>query len=352
MLTDRETARKLESSHQCADCGPRYALVTRWNGQARSLEVLCGNCHQGERFTRRLSVTAQWRADPESVPVHVANRLQDKFGGESMSERALTTITKDEMASRIAGARWMHQLTPEQQVTLAEIAVRYGYDPIMGEVTVYEGKIYVTLDGALRDAKRVPHFEGLQTTPLTQQEREARGIRQPIAYRCELYRADWRVAAVGIGVADPANPMRNNPVERSQPHALAEARAIRRAVRLAREAPSGLVRDDVDVETGEILPPVTTVQPEALAAPTNGQPHTEDPAPQPPVQIDAPAPPKPADSADRKRLWDRWGELYQEANSLGLEVEPLDAQADRDTIVARGKELLAAIQAAKAVKPF
>lgn len=298
MLTDRDTAYRLEQSHQCADCGPRYALVTRWNGSRNSLEVVCGQCH-GERFARRKSVTQQWRDDPDSVPVHVANRLADKHGGEKMSDQALAVISKQEMTARIAGARWMHQLTPEQQATLADIAVRYGYDPLMGEVTVYEGKIYVTVDGALRDAKRVPHFQGILTIPLTQQEREARGIKQPIAYKCELYRADWRVPAIGIGVADPANPMRNNPVERQQPHTLAEARAIRRAVRLAREAPSGLIREDIDLETGEVL-----AQQDAPALPVNSAARTdanestarEMPAPEPPEP--------PLELAWRKRLED------------------------------------------------
>ena len=286
MLGTYEDCKRLAASHRCATCQTTSVLVNRWNGKAASYEVLCLQCGETDRFTKPESLTAAWRRDPGSVNIAVANKLERKYGGNPMTEQALTVITKKEMIERIDGARWAHQLTPAQVLTVAEIAVRYGYDPLMGEVTVYEGKIYVTLDGALRDAKRIPYFQGIQTTPLTQEEREARGIKQPIAYKCELYRADWKVPAVGIGVADPADPFRNNPVERKQPHALAEARAIRRAVRLAREVSSGIIRERIDPETGEIFEPgepvaaveavaVRVVEPEPAAEPapraaTNG----------------------------------------------------------------------------------
>jgi hypothetical protein len=257
MLGTYEDCQRLSNSRMCANCQHDSLLVVRHvaggPGPGDQWEVLCPRCEERSRFVKPESLTAQWRRDPGSVNIAIANKLEAKYGGNPMTEQGLTVITKKEMIERIDGARWAHQLTPAQVLTVAEIAVRYGYDPLMGEVTVYEGKIYVTLDGALRDAKRIPNFQGIQTTPLTEQEREGRGIKQPIAYRCELYRADWKVPAVGIGVADPAQPFRNNPVERTQPHALAEARAIRRAVRLAREVPTGIIRQDIDMETGEIL---------------------------------------------------------------------------------------------------
>ncbi len=356
LVSDLRTGQRRANSYYCADCGPRAILVVRWNAVENSHEIVCGKCRQGEHFERRKSLTQIWRENPDAVPITMANKLERKYGGNPMDNHALARMDKAEMEQRIAGARWMHQLSPDQQRTLAEIAVRYGYDPLMNEVTVYEGKIYITVDGALRDAKRIPQFQGIQVSPMTQQEREARGIKQPIAYKAELYRSDWKVPAVGIGIADPNDPIRNNPVERKQPHALAEARAIRRAVRMAREQVSPFAGPRVDVETGEIIEV-------AIAEPENGKAETAfeipndppeemgdfeeipDPEP-PPIATPAPQTRNQPNGQGKRTLAEyiaRYDTLAAEAEALGVAYDPLGKDPLIDAVAEKGRSLKARI---------
>jgi hypothetical protein len=48
-----------------------------------------------------------------------------------------------------------------------------------------------------------------------------------------------------------------------------------------------------------------------------------------------------------KGLLNRWNELWNEAMELGLEVEPMPADASKDEVIQRGKELAARIDAVK-----
>jgi hypothetical protein len=86
MLADYDTCQQIAKSHQCADCRGRSALLVRHRPapstatkEYTAWEVYCPACGNTDRFVKRESQTARWRRDPESVPVHVANRLARKY---------------------------------------------------------------------------------------------------------------------------------------------------------------------------------------------------------------------------------------------------------------------------------
>ncbi len=82
MLTDGRTGDALVKSHECPDCRHTSALVSRWNASDNSYEVVCGRCKRGDGFTVKPSLYRQWRKNPQSLPVHIANRFADKHMDE------------------------------------------------------------------------------------------------------------------------------------------------------------------------------------------------------------------------------------------------------------------------------
>lgn len=391
MLTDYHTARTLETSHRCPTCRNSARLVCRWNGPANSYEVVCGRCGQGERFEARKSLTQQWRDDPESVPVHVANRLELKYGGKPMDSTALTTTSEQAMTARLSTARWLNDLNPQDRKALALLSVQYGLDPLMGELTIYESRPFIALAGYIRMAHRQPSFEGLEDRPMATEERDAYGIVEPIGWIAKVYRAGWRVPAVGTGAADPKNPYRNNPVERTRPQWMARSRAIRQALKLAypHALPWAESAEDagitIDTRTGEVtgrplsaegqVVEATWHEAEEVAEPITARPGTEPKAPavtpanspvrptstsaaepimaRPPAK---PTTPKPASQSvtkpppDHTQLLRDWDALWAEAKRLGVttNLDPLASNATDEQIKERGRELAALVRAARA----
>jgi len=177
-----------------------------------------------------------------------------------MTSQALARADEQTLAQRIAQARWLGQLSPQDRTTLARLAIEYRLDPLMGELVLYEGRPYISLSGMIRLAHEHPEFEGVEDRPMTTEEREAYGITQPIAWIAKIYRRRFRVPTVGTGAADPQRPFRNNPVERERPQWMARARAIRQALRLAfpHSTPFRLEAAEergvvVDQRTGEVV---------------------------------------------------------------------------------------------------
>ncbi len=280
MLGCYETCRQTERSHQCADCKRDALLVTRWSPAEGSYEVYCPRCGNGERFLTPKSLTQQWREDPDSVPPHIANKLESKYGGRPLESRALATIDQRQMTQRISHARWLKDLSADDRIALAELAVRYSLDPVMNELVIYEGKPYITVGGLIRTAHRQPAFAGLEDRPMTAEEKTAYGIKAPVAWIVKIYRRDWQVPVVGTGVGDPANPLRNNPVERNNPQWMARSRAIRQAIKLAfpHSLPFDSAEDrgvNIDVETGEIIDTTASVVEEPQANGHQAQPEPE-----------------------------------------------------------------------------
>jgi hypothetical protein len=127
-------------------------------------------------------------------------------------------------------------LTPIQASELARVALAYGLDPIMGELTIYQGKIYVGIDGRTRKATEHPAYDGMECVPATDAER--RGFRcseDEHLWICRVYRKDMRFPFVGYGRAGGAGD--RNPVSKTYGQEMAQKRAKHRALRDAFSIP-------------------------------------------------------------------------------------------------------------------
>ena len=127
---------------------------------------------------------------------------------------------------------------------VARIAVAYGLDPLMNEVTIYQGKPYITIDGRLRKAQEHEQYRGLECRPATEEERKNyRAVDDDHLWRAEVYRKDWPKAVVGWGLVRKGD---RNVVAQSTPQLMAEKRAKARALRDAFSIPLPSAEDAED----------------------------------------------------------------------------------------------------------
>lgn len=262
---------------ECANCRDKSQLVLRWfQGK---YEVWCPVCLNRADFRERKSLTQMWREDPGSVPITVANRLRDKHGGERMTETALAKADERAIAARLDACRWATTMTLPQKAMVAQLAITYQLDPFMGELVWYEGAPLITFVGNLRIATRSGTWEDIELRPMTADEREEWGIKQPVAWICKVWKRGMRSPAIGIGTADPERPHRSkwdektkryeggNFIEREKPWAMARVRAGNAGLKMY--FPHGLpIKSagdegiDVDTDTGQMYH--NSPQPDAL----------------------------------------------------------------------------------------
>jgi len=302
-----EAAEHLVKTHDCPSC-PRSMLTARWDPKSQRYQTWCRECGRTDGFLRRESLTARWRRDPESIPVQIANKLQAKYGGvEPMSDQALALQSEQAIIQRIEQARWLAELQPRDRQSLAHLSQKYGLDPLMKELTLYEGQPYIMVTGLIRIAHRQKQFAGLEDRPMSQEERTQYGYKAPFCWMVKVYRSDWQVPAVGTGTADPGSPFRNNPIEKVRPEWMARSRALRQALKLAFphslpfEEVASAEEQGIDPETGEIVdgPRVVSVQ----AVPPVAEVIDAEMVDEPDLPFDASdAPePTPAEEADDQR---------------------------------------------------
>ena len=83
MLLPFAEAEQLVKTHHCSVCRHKATLVARTvPGDLRRLDVVCGGCGSDEHLQRDKSFTQRWRENPDSVPVHTANKLANKHHTE------------------------------------------------------------------------------------------------------------------------------------------------------------------------------------------------------------------------------------------------------------------------------
>lgn len=155
-------------------------------------------------------------------------------------------------------------LTPIQAAEMARVALAYGLDPLMGELTIYQGRLYVGIDGRTRKATEHPAYDGMELVPATEAERKAfRCGEDEFLWICRVWRKDRRFPFVGYGRAGGASD--RNPVSKQYGQEMAQKRAKHRALRDAFSIPlPGQEEADnwqppaaesraVDYATGEII---------------------------------------------------------------------------------------------------
>jgi hypothetical protein len=143
------------------------------------------------------------------------------------------------MLQRIDAARFPGELTAADKKALAIAAITYGFDPIMNEISIYQGRPYISIDGRYRKAQETGKLDGVETRPANKQERIDWEIPDgDYFFRSEVYVKGIPRPFVGWGRIYEAETHGKGfkPVEKN-PQRMAEKRAEAQALRKAFHIP-------------------------------------------------------------------------------------------------------------------
>ncbi len=205
-----------------------------------------------------------------------------------MKSTELMAMGKQEMLIRVGIAKFPKDLTVPEKELLAQAAITYGLDPIMGEITIYQGRPYISVDGRFRKAQEDPNFDGIESRPANKQERiDYQMPDGDYFFRGDVYVKNisrpftgWgRVRLAEINAKGDFRPIDTNPQRMAEKRA--EIQALRKAFHIplpsiedigTPEADNGRVTVTVDEKTSEIKdsPPASTPE-------TTGQQKAEPP---------------------------------------------------------------------------
>lgn len=162
--------------------------------------------------------------------------------GEGYMDAAKSTdlmaMTETAMVERVGKAKFIKDLSAPEAKRLALACITYGFDPIMHELTIFEGNPFVSVDGRYRKAQETGLFMGVESRPATTEERKD----WEIASEDKFFRAvvkkmvsgqicefvGWgRVTAKEIEKANQYIPISTNPMRMAEKRA--EVQALRKA---------------------------------------------------------------------------------------------------------------------------
>lgn len=145
--------------------------------------------------------------------------------------------------AQAGGPLFPKDMTQSQAVQMARLSLAYGLDPIAGELILYQGRPYVTIDGRVRKAQENAAYDGLECNPATDDERKAfRCGEDEHLWIARVWRKDRRLPFVGYGRA--AGKGDRNPVSQTYAQEMAQKRAKARALRDAFAMPLPSYEDD------------------------------------------------------------------------------------------------------------
>ncbi|KKN15552.1 hypothetical protein LCGC14_0984970 [marine sediment metagenome] len=208
---------------------------------------------------------------------------------------ALRNMDTQGMLARIEQAKFPQQLNPQEKAMLAEVAISYGLDPLMKEITIYQGQPFVSIDGRYRKAQESKQLGGVETRPANREEREAWEIPDGDYFmRAEVWRNDASRPFIGWGRVKPEEtkpgsskpgdttstfrPIQTNPQRMAEKRA--EAQALRKAFHLPLPSIEGETTDPfiegeftvAPAEIGVGDPPNDTIDQEEGPDATSEQP--------------------------------------------------------------------------------
>ena len=197
-----------------------------------------------------------------------------------MDSKSLMTMDENKMLQRVEMAKFPTQLQPADKRALAQAAVTYGFDPLMGEISIYQGRPFISIDGRYRKAQETGQLDGVETRPATRQERTDWGIPDgDLFFHCDVWKKGCSHSFPGKGrvkkeemQGSPHLPIVKNPQR------MAEKRAEAQALRKAFHIPLPSIEDigyeeledsniitvegvEVDTCTGEVIEPEQEAKP-------------------------------------------------------------------------------------------
>ncbi len=241
-----------KDGHTCGNCGG--VLSVAWGGKGYILR--CGN---------DLSHNTINRHDKQyDEQLRIVKEVQH------MDSKSLMTMSEAKMIDRVGMAKFPQDLTSAEKRLLAQVAITYGFDPLMGEVTIYQGRPWVSIDGRYRKAQETGELDGVETRPANKQERVDWEMPDgDYFFRAEVYRKGASHPFVGWGrvrgsetkpgsKGDPTSTFK--PVQ-SNPQRMAEKRAEAMGLRKGFHIPLPSIEDIGTPEADEVK---VTVEPMSL----------------------------------------------------------------------------------------
>jgi len=173
--------KKLRLYSVCAECGGNLAV--RYDMDKHREYIICSKneAHEGIRKT--------WAEDLKQIRRDI-----------SMDSKALMKLGEGGMLARIEQAGFPQALKAEEKAMVAEIALSYGLDPIMNELSIYQGRPYPTVNAWYRKSQETGLFDGMNSRPATKQERQERNAKEgDLLYCVEVWRKGSAHPFVGWG---------------------------------------------------------------------------------------------------------------------------------------------------------
>jgi hypothetical protein len=231
-------------THRCA-CGSRLTIA--WGGSFghNCYIVRCGKDPEHDTFTGHDKKEEDYKKLKREVL--------------KLDSKSLTTMPESQMIERINSAKFPQELSPADKILLAKAAISYGFDPLMGEITIFQGRPYISIDGRYRMAQETEKLDGVESRPANEDERsEWRIPNDDYFFHAEVYVKGSQRPFVGWGRVraeeqqikkdgDKYKPIVTNPQR------MAEKRAEAQALRKAFHIPLPSIEDvpeyeDIDTE--------------------------------------------------------------------------------------------------------
>jgi hypothetical protein len=172
-----------------------------------------------------------------------------------METKELVKLNQDQMMERVNKARFPQELNRQEKALIATVSIEYGLDPVFGELMIYQGKPYITIDARRRKAQETGNLAGVNSRPATKEEREARGaIDGDYLFVCQVWVKGMEHPFEGWGKVRKAEIKGSEhlPIVKD-PAAMAEKRAEAQALRRAFHIPLPSAEDIIEAEFTEIV---------------------------------------------------------------------------------------------------
>ena len=273
MITEKEMTkqdmRRVEANgYLCRECQSR--LIVTWSSEKNCFILRCSEDINHTGITRH--------------DVKFENKLRRYH---SMESTELMRMGESQMLKRVEMAKFPQELTVADKKLLAQVAITYGFDPLMGEISIYQGRPFVSIDGRYRKAQESGLLDGVETRPATEQERKDWGIPDgDYFFRAEVYVKGASHPFIGWGRvhSSETRPGSKKPGDttstfkpiQSNPQRMAEKRAEAQALRKAFHIPLPSIEDigspDYDIDSTAVAVNTTTGE---IAEPKEPKPQKE-----------------------------------------------------------------------------
>lgn len=230
-MTRRDMETVVRDGHLCGSCGGRLSVA--WGGSL-GIDGWILRC---VKDINHGTITRHDKDYEEKIRIEKESRKLDST--------SLMAMDQNTMIQRVNMAKFPQELTAPDKKMLAEVAVTYGFDPLMGEVTIYQGRPYVSIDGRYRKAQETGRLDGVETRPATEQERKNWQIPEgDYFFRAEVFVRGSSRTFVGWGrVRTVETTGKGYKPTETNPQRMAEKRAEAQALRKAFHIPLPSVED-------------------------------------------------------------------------------------------------------------